>query len=135
MLLLAIRMPAHVHDRHAERLKQGIRGQILKISDSNSSNAELAKAIETDTSASITLLDGTLRYPDAQFRTRKSLYPSVIIEVSNSQSEKNLAYLADQYIVETIGRVQVVIGVKLDYGTSLKAVLSLWRPQIVEESG
>ena len=55
--------------------------------------------------------------------------------ITNSQSEKNLAYLADQYIVETIGRVQVVIDVKLDDGRSLKAVLSLWRPQIVEESG
>lgn len=36
---------------------------------------------------------------------------------------------------ETSGSVRVVIGIKIDYGRTLEAELSLWRPQIVEESG
>lgn len=62
-------------------------------------------------------------------------YPDVIIKISNSQTKKNLAYLADQYVAETSGSVKVIIEIKLDYSGTLKAELSSRRPQYVEESG
>ena len=107
--------------------------QIHKIMDCNNSNAEQAKAVKSGGSTLITLKDGTSRYPDNS--DRNSLYLSAIIEISNSQTKKNLVYLADQYIVKTSGCVEIVIGIKLDNRRSLKAEVSFWRPQIVEESG
>lgn len=58
---------------------------------------------------------------------------AVVIKISNSQTKWNLAYLADQHVVETSEYVKVVIGIKLDSGGTLKAELSLWRPQYAEE--
>ena len=128
-------MPASVHDELAEYLKEDISQQITKIMDGNDSTAELAKGIKSRGSTLITLQDGTTRYPDAQFRHVKALYPGVIIKISNLQTTKDLAYLADQYVVETSGSVKVVVGIKLDYRGTLKAELSLWRPQYVKENG
>lgn len=105
--------------------------QIHQIMDSNNSNAEQAKAVKSEGSTLITLKDGTSLHNS----DRNSLYLSVIIEISNSQTKKNFAYLADQYIVETSGCVEIVIGIKLDNRRLLKAEVSLWRPQIVGESG
>ena len=127
-------MPALVQSLLAASLVSDILEQIFKIREGNDSTAELAKGIKSRGSTLIKLQDGTTRYPDAQFRRVKALYPGVIIEISNSQTTKDLAYLADQYIVETSGSVKVVVGIKLDYRGTLKAELSLWRPQIVEES-
>lgn len=105
--------------------------QIHQIMDSNNSNAEQAKAVKSEGSTLITLKDGTSLHNS----DRNSLYLSVIIEISNSQTKKNFAYLADQYIVETSGCVEIVIGIKLGNRRLLKAEVSLWRPQIVGESG
>lgn len=58
---------------------------------------------------------------------------AVVIEISNSQTNWDLAYLADQHVVETSEYVNVVIGIKLDSGRTPKAELSLWRPQYAEE--
>lgn len=134
-LLLAIRVPAPVHDLFMAHLKRDILRQIDKIIDGNDSIANLAKGIDSENSTLLPLEDGASRYPDARFRHVKAVHPGVIIEISNSQTTKDLGYLADQYIVETSGSVKVVVGIKLDYGRTLKAELSLWRPQIVEESG
>ena len=100
--------------------------------DGNDSTAELAKGIKSPGSTLITLQDGTTR---VQFRHVNALYPGVIIKISNLQTTKDLAYLADQYVVETSGSVKVVVGIKLDYRGTLKAELSLWRPQYVKENG
>jgi hypothetical protein len=54
--------------------------------------------------------------PDGAFRALDTNYPQVIIEVSFSQSGKDLEYLADTYIVDSLGEVQVVIGLDLEYG-------------------
>lgn len=128
-------MPTHVHDRVTEHLKLGIWEQIFKIRDNNNPNTELVKGIESNVSAFMELQDGTVRHPDIQFGHKDSIYPGVIIEISNSQSEKELAYLADQYVVRTSGCVQMVIGIKLGHPRSLKAELSVWRPHVIEESG
>ena len=98
-------MPALVHNLLAAYFKKDISQQIAKIMDGNGSTAELAKGIISEDSALIALQDGTTRHPDAQFRHVKARYPGVIIEISNSQTAKNLAYLADQYVVETSGSV------------------------------
>lgn len=98
MLLLAIRMPAPVHVRLSEYLKLGIWDQISKIKGQQQFECRAIRCPPL-----IILQDGTERHPDEQFRHGNSLYPSVIMEISNSQSKKDLAYLADQYIVETTG--------------------------------
>jgi hypothetical protein len=128
-------MPTVVHELLGECLKRDILKQIQMIADSNDSSADLAKGIDSEGSAFILLEDGGTRCPDVRFRHVNALYPGVIIEISNSQQQKSLAYLADQYIVETSGSVKVVIGIKLDYGRTLKAELSVWRPQYVMENG
>lgn len=101
----------------------------------NDSNAELAKGIDPENSAEMVWNDGSIRKPDVRFRHANDVQPAVIIEIANTQQQKNLATLADQYIVRTSGAVNAVIGIKLDYRATLKAQISIWRPEYVMEGG
>lgn len=57
-------------------------------------------------------------------------YPGLIIEIANSQSkkdmEKYISKLADQYIVESNGSIQTVIGNRLNYRATKKATISIY---------
>jgi hypothetical protein len=68
-----------------------------------------------------------------------SHYPSVIIETSYSQKQKNLAHLADDYICGSDGNIAVVLGFDIEYHVqSKRAAVSVWRPRIAtdfEEGG
>lgn len=71
------------------------------------------------------------RSPDAAFRHCKSMFPSVVIEISDSNSQKHLGKSACEYISESSGEVSVVIGIKVDDGPRTKrATISVWRPDI-----
>jgi hypothetical protein len=73
-------------------------------------------------------------YPscDAQFRHEGAQYPGVVIEVSYTQKRKDLAYIAEDYILGSNGNIRVVIGLDVEYNNSKKATLSVWRPSIVK---
>lgn len=81
---------------------------------------------------SIFLGDGTRRDPDGQLSYKGARRTTFIIEVANSQSKKgggkDLSKLADQYITESSGNTQAVLGVFLDYRSTTRATLSIWRP-------
>lgn len=67
-LLLAIKILAYVSHLFAIYLSLGILTQILKMpGDSNSSNSELAKAIELHSSYMILLQDSAEQYADEKF--------------------------------------------------------------------
>ncbi|KAK3695792.1 hypothetical protein B0T22DRAFT_116536 [Podospora appendiculata] len=66
--------------------------------------------------------------PDAAFGFVPALYPGVVLEVSYSQSPKQLGKLANKYLLDTPGpRIQVVITLDLSYPTCDEATLSVWR--------
>jgi hypothetical protein len=50
------------------------------------------------------------RSPDASLAHADAQYPSIVIETSYSQTQKNLARLADDYVCGSDGNIAVVLG-------------------------
>ena len=123
-------MPTKIHGCLAGSIAYDICQQVDTIrSGQNSAAAVLAQKIMCLGSASVFLEDGTRHDPDKEFIYKGARYPSAVIEIAYSPRRKNLAKLADDYIVETSGQVQMVIGIKLDYTGSKSAIISLWCPK------
>jgi hypothetical protein len=93
--------------------------------------AAFAKGIGFGGSASIKFPDQeySKHDPDAQFRHSKAQYPGVVIVVSYSQKRKDLARLADDYILGSDSSIRAVVGLDIEYKASNEdATLSVWRP-------
>lgn len=72
--------------------------------------------------------------PDEVFEHIDAQHPGVVIEVSFTQKKKDLARLADSYILGSEENIYVVVGLDIEYKTSSKdqsrrATISLWRPK------
>jgi hypothetical protein len=71
------------------------------------------------------------REPDIQFQYPGTLYPGVVVEVSYSQSGKDLRKLAQDYVLYSNADVKLVIGINLSYKGGSSTV-STWRPKFIE---
>ncbi|TAQ89425.1 hypothetical protein B7494_g2244 [Chlorociboria aeruginascens] len=67
------------------------------------------------------------REPDAQWNFRGARWPGVVMEFSYSQQKKDLECLAWDYIVNTDGAINLVIGIDVDYKTKV-GTITMWRP-------
>ncbi|TVY90308.1 hypothetical protein LAWI1_G003603 [Lachnellula willkommii] len=127
---LTLRMPTFLHEKFIASIVEEIYTQLKLI---QGKAAEFAKEISTIGLASIEFADQDYgkHDPDAQFQHSKAQYPGVVIEVSYSQKRKDLARLADDYILGSDGDIRAVVGLDIEYKASKKATLSVWRPSIV----
>lgn len=127
---LVLRMPTTLHEEFVTIVVEEIQVQLKSIQDSS---AGFAKEIRSGGSASIKFADEEYgkHDPDAQFRHSKAQFPGIVIEVSYSQKRKDLERLADDYILGSESDIRVVVGLDIEYKTSKKATLSVWRPNII----
>ena len=123
-------MPTAMHEKFIDNVKYDIVSQLKAIGDS----VDVARYIGSVGSADIKFEDSR-HSPDAQFKYMNSRYPHLVIEVSYSQKQKDLPYLADDYIVESNGSIGVVIGLDIEYRGTGRAMLQMWRPTVKNEGG
>lgn len=147
--ILTIRMPSAVHDFLSSSIGHEIKDRLDSISRGGRSVeptiATFAANIRSGASSSILLFEGDdvapsspsssspLRHdmercPDAQFHHRQAAYPGVVIEVSYTQSGKQVSKIAQDYILYSNGNIKVVLGVDISREGG-EAGLSVWRPQ------
>jgi hypothetical protein len=103
----------------------------------NTISQAFAEKVRYNGSPDLTLLsddDGHVNKhtPDACFKHSKAKWPGVVIEVAYSQKPKDLGRIAWDYIGDSNGGIQVVIGLNLNYNDK-GASLSVWRPHITTE--
>ncbi|TKA49898.1 hypothetical protein B0A49_13532, partial [Cryomyces minteri] len=127
-----LRMPSNTHEFFLDKVVTNI---VLRLHGStNPVVAEAAKNINPGGSPSIKFPNSetgipSTNCPDRVFRYDRGKYPRAIFEISYSQKRKDLDYLADTYITGSEGRVQLVVGLNVEYSaTSKKATVSTWRP-------
>src|SRR2546421_10954472 len=121
-------MPTAIHEIFLAQVEYDIESQLEAIGN----NIDVARNIGCDRSTDIKL-GNSKHSPDSAFAYHGSRYPHVVIEVSYSQKQKDLPYLADAYIVESDEKIGVVIGLDIGYKETKKATLSVWRPRDVLE--
>jgi len=131
--LFVLRMPSSLHELVAAEVNAEIRQQLRVLAGRADSTCGFARRIKPTASADICFDNPkySKHCPDGQFGHAEARYPGVVLEVSYSQKKKDLPRLADAYILGTRARIQVVVGLDIDYtGKSKRATLSVWRPQI-----
>lgn len=132
--LLVVRMPTLVHDDFLRNVANALWFQVTSIRQGDGEAAVFARNIRDSGSTSIRYKEGPGHDPDASYRFKGVKRPTVIIEVANSQKKKDLTHLANDYIIDSGGDVQVVVGLDIEYGRNKTraASLSVWRPRVYE---
>ncbi len=127
---LIIRMPSGIHEIFIGKVEHDIISQLETIGTS----VAVAQDIDSLRSTAIKFGENkSKRSPDAAFLCGDSQYPYLVIEVSYSQKQKDLPYLADAYIVDSNGSIGMVLGLDIEYKGTKKAMLQMWRLNIKSE--
>lgn len=136
-----VRIPTSTHDIFIELVAQKIGSQLKSVSRRNTDITAILTLIRSESTSDVYLYRHEAideRYPkqspDASFAHAKSQYPSVVIETSYSQRQKDLMRLADEYVSGSDKNIAMVLGLNIKYGIrSKKASLSIWRPRLVPD--
>lgn len=153
-------MPTTIHEFFRTSVVLNIQGQLQQIAAGTGTAAKFAKAVtyqgsprlhfpadeikdvqegekggsDTAEARDQTSTKYNSHEPDAIFRPQGAQWPTVVIEVSFSQKQKDLKDLAEDYILGSDGNVLVVIGLDIEYRRSKRATLSVWRPRYEKDS-
>ncbi|KAF2872818.1 hypothetical protein BDV95DRAFT_357674 [Massariosphaeria phaeospora] len=142
---LTVRMPATTHELLRKGTETEAEKQLEMIANTHSDEAvkTFASGVICHSQSDIKFKRGSppvpeaMRTPDSHFRHRACRWPAVILEVANSQKWSALAKLADEYILDSRGAVQAVVGLGISYrekteagGPKKDAWLSVWRPAV-----
>lgn len=124
-------MPTALHEKLVAKIVRNISRQLDSIADRAGPAAKFAENIESAGSTTITFDDSDFgrHDPDASFIHNDAEYPGVVIEMSYSQKRRDLARLADDYILGSDAMIRAVVGVDADY-TGKTATVSIWQPRI-----
>jgi hypothetical protein len=132
---LSRRMPTPVHEFVAQKLGDAFKEGLKSMKRSCN---PVTKRLIDDTlplgSADVKFAEGWCRSPDQQFKIRSLPFPGIVYEVAYAQTPSGLARAGKDYIVESYGRVQKVVGLKFD-PASLDASLTVWCPTVEVEDG
>ena len=106
--------------------------QLRNLEGGQNPSADFAQVVDLRGSLTITFPDpGYGRHdPDTQFWYLDEPYPGVVIEISYTQKRKDLAIIAEDYILGSDGNIRVVICLDIEYYSS-KATLLVWRPGVI----
>lgn len=110
-----------------DSLGASVKSLVGNVHDMASTTIELEMDSVNSTTSTV------LRSPDGSFRHINEQYPSIVLEVSYSQQRKDLAKIADDYVIGSGGDIAVVVGIDIDYKNTTEARVMVWRPLVVED--
>ena len=113
-------MPTSTHDIFTELLIEEIGSQLKIVACEDTDIATALDLVRSESTSDVYLYGHEAideRYPkqspDASFAHAHSQYPSVVIETSYSQCQKELTRLADEYISGSDGNIAIVLGLDI----------------------
>lgn len=122
-----VRMPTSMHDIFTELVAQEIGSQLKSVSRGDTDVAAVLALVRSESTSDVYLYGHEAldeRYPkhtpDASFAHAYSQYPSVVIETSYSQQQKELTRLVDEYVSGSDRNIAVVLGLDIEYGVGSK---------------
>jgi hypothetical protein len=128
-------MPTPVHEYVAQKLGDAFKEGLESVKRScNDATRRLIDDTRALGSADVRFTESWYRSPDQQFKVKTLYYPGIVYEVAYAQTPFDLTRSAKDYILESYGRVQKVVGLKID-PASLGARLTVWCPALEVEDG
>lgn len=132
---LSRRMPTAVHEFVAQKLGDAFKEGVESIKRScNDATRRLINDTRALGFADVRFTESWYRSPDQQFKVKSLYYPGIVYEIAYAQAPSGLTRSAKDYIVESYGKVQKVVGLKINL-TSLEASLTVWSPALEVEDG
>jgi len=131
-------MAGTIHEGTISRFGSLVTEQLINIRRGNDQvAADFARDVCATGSPKIKSDKDGAHHPDGSFAHENAEVECVILEVSHSQKRQDLPFLADEYILGSNGRTQVVIGIDLEYREEKgnEARVTVWRPRYIEEDG
>jgi len=132
-------MRSRIHEQFIKLVEKEISRQLDIIRAGTGTGAAFAQELEWAGSPTQNLKDDDMALrnlpdirhdPDSALYCSTQHYPCLIIEVSYSQDSKELAQLADDYILMSDGNIKVVIGIDISYeskpGKTHRGSFSVW---------
>lgn len=113
---------------HVERVILTSFADIIADSATPPALVDLLRQVQPMRSSNVPLGPGRSS-PDASYGHFQARVPSVVVEVFYPQKTKDLKGLARDYIGESVGNVQVVIGIDIEYRRTKMGVVSVWRAE------
>lgn len=130
---LVLRMPTQLNEVFIVRLVEEAQNRLRTSLTNNHRSRAFAQKIDHNEYGRLEIKsedkgERTIikRDPDAAFPHDDSLWPGAVMEVSYSQSPKDIRQLTGDYILETNGCIRIVVGLDIDY--KKKSTISIWRP-------
>jgi hypothetical protein len=122
------RMPTLVHEFVAQKLGDAFKGGLESLRRScNDATRRLIDDTRALGSADVRFTESWYRSPDQQFKVKTLYFPGIVYELAYAQTPPALTIAAKDYILESYGQVQKVVGLKID-PASLGASLTVWCP-------
>jgi hypothetical protein len=120
-------MRTYLHGWVISEVVKDLRRQLRGLEGGQNPLANFARAVDARGSPTLTFTDSEYgrHDPNAQFQHLEAQYPGVVMEVSNAQKRKDLAIIAEDYILGSDGDIRVVISLDIEYHGSKKATLSV----------
>ena len=122
-----VKISTFTHDIFTELLVQKIESQLKIVARGDTDIAAVLDLVRSESTSDMYLYRHEAideRYPkhtpDASFAHTSSQYPSVVIETSYSQRQKELTRLADEYISGSDGNIAMILGLDIEYGVESK---------------
>lgn len=117
---IAALLYSHDLDFYGDVWKHNTRRRIISTESAGMCLVLLPLPLRANARAGVKLLiNGRIsnRRPDGSLRLKGDVYPFLVCEVVDTESNKELMHLAREYIVGTTGAVQFVILVKFEHDT------------------
>ncbi len=140
-------MPSKEHDIFADRISHYIKTRLAVWANQGGRFGDWAGQIRSTSTTNIPLQleefddQRSTRSPDIAFTHIEAKHPGLIIEVSYSQEQKDIAKIADDYILGTEGNIRTVLGLDLSYKNTKRhttpdksARISVWRSSFYPKS-
>jgi hypothetical protein len=130
-------MASHLNEFISQRLQQEISSQLdLIMQGNNQPAADFASKVRPWGSHQ-NILGKARHFADGSFGHKGVSCSGLVIEISYSQKEKDLPFLADDYITGSRGYTQAVIGITLEYQKKkgIEAKVIMWRPEFYVRDG
>ncbi len=116
-----VRMPTSTYDIFTELVVQEIGSQLKSVTRRGTDIAAVLNLVRSESTSDVYLYGHEAideRYPkhspDASFAHAKSQYPSVVIETSYSQRQKDLTRLAGKYVSGSDGNITMVLHAQVE---------------------
>ena len=123
-------MPTKIHEYFAGLVREHLRKQIFKPRGNSLSTVSFLNELIMEGSPLFKSEESKSSHsPDIHISHSRAKFPAIVVEVTHSQSRKNLLRVAHEYMHDFRGNVDTIFGISTVY-KSRQATIDVWKTMV-----